>query len=168
MVHIYNVMSAIKKEQNNANCSNMDGPRDHHTEWRKSGAERQMSNDITYMWSLKSKQKRSRVTDVEKKNLWLPGNKVLCLVAQPCLTLCSPMDCRPPDTSVHGDSSSKHTGVGCHALLQGAFQTQGSNAGILYSRQIPYHLRHQGSSGNRRGMINWETGIDIYTVLYRK
>ena len=25
--------SAIKKEQNNAICSNMDGSRDHHTEW---------------------------------------------------------------------------------------------------------------------------------------
>ena len=28
--------SAIKKEQNNAICSNMDGPRDCHTEWSKS------------------------------------------------------------------------------------------------------------------------------------
>ena len=28
----------------------------------------------------------------------------LCLVTQLCLTLCNPMDCSPPDTSVHGDS----------------------------------------------------------------
>ena len=27
---------------------------------------------------------------------------VLCLVAQSCLTLCDPMDCSPPDSSVHG------------------------------------------------------------------
>ena len=26
----------------------------------------------------------------------------LCLVAQLCLTLCNPMDCSPPDSSVHG------------------------------------------------------------------
>ena len=32
--------SAIKKEQNNAICSNMDGPRDCHTEWSKSDRER--------------------------------------------------------------------------------------------------------------------------------
>ena len=25
-----------------------------------------------------------------------------CLVAQPCPTLCSPMDCNPPGPSVHG------------------------------------------------------------------
>ena len=25
-----------------------------------------------------------------------------CLVAQPCPTLCSPMDCNPPGSSVHG------------------------------------------------------------------
>ena len=33
---------------------------------------------------------------------------VLCLVAQLCPTLCNPMDCSPPDSSVHGDSPSKN------------------------------------------------------------
>ena len=32
---------------------------------------------------------------------------VLCLVVQLCLTLCSPMDCSPPGSSVHGDYPSK-------------------------------------------------------------
>ena len=32
-----------------------------------------------------------------------------------------------PDSSVHGDSPGKNTGVGCHVLLQGVFPTQGSN-----------------------------------------
>ena len=36
---------------------------------------------------------------------------------QLCLTLCDPMDCSPPGSSVHGDSLVKNTGVGCHALL---------------------------------------------------
>ena len=45
--------SAIKKEQNNAICSNMDEPRDCHTEWSKSDTERQIY-DITYMWNLKN------------------------------------------------------------------------------------------------------------------
>ena len=31
----------------------------------------------------------------------------------------------PPGSSVHGDSPGKNTGVGCHALLQGIFPTQG-------------------------------------------
>ena len=53
----------------------------------------------------------------------------------------------PPWTvaSVHGDSPSKNTDVGCHALLQGIFLTQGSNPGLSHCGQILYHLSHQGS-----------------------
>ena len=61
------------------------------------------------------------------------------------LTLCDPVDCSPPGSSVHGDSPGKNTGVGCHTFLQGIFQTQGSNPGLLYCRHILYHLSHQGS-----------------------
>ena len=50
---------------------------------------------------------------------------VLCLVAQLCPSLCNPMDCSPPGYSAHGDSPGKNTEVGCHALLQGIFPTQG-------------------------------------------
>ena len=38
---------------------------------------------------------------------------------QSCLTLCDPVDCSPPGSSVHGDSLGNNTGVGCQALLQG-------------------------------------------------
>ena len=44
---------------------------------------------------------------------------------QSCPTLCDPMDCSPPGSSVH--SPGKNTGVGCHALLQRIFPTQGLN-----------------------------------------
>ena len=43
------------------------------------------------------------------------------------------------------DSPGKNTGVGCHAVLQGIFPTQGSNPGLPHYRQIPYYLSHQGS-----------------------
>ena len=46
---------------------------------------------------------------------------------QLCLTLCNLMDCGPPGCSAHGDSRGKNTGVGCHALFQGIFLTQGLN-----------------------------------------
>ena len=49
---------------------------------------------------------------------------MLYLVAQSCPTLCDPMDCSSPGSSVHGDSLGKNTGVGCHALLQGIFQAR--------------------------------------------
>jgi len=70
---------------------------------------------------------------------------VLSLVAQLCPTLCDPMDCSPLGSSVHGDSPGKNTEMGCHALFQGIFPTQGSNPGLPHCRQILYHLSHQGS-----------------------
>ena len=47
--------------------------------------------------------------------------KVKVKVAQLCPNLC---DCSP------WNSSGQNTGVGCHALLQGIFPTQGSNPGL--------------------------------------
>ena len=55
---------------------------------------------------------------------------MLCLVAQLCPTLCDPMDCSLPGSSVRGDSPGQNTGVGCHALLQVIFPTQGLNPGL--------------------------------------
>ena len=55
------------------------------------------------------------------------------LVTQLCPTLFYPMDHNQPGASVHGDSPSKNTGVGCHALLQGIFPTQGLNCKSLMS-----------------------------------
>ena len=70
---------------------------------------------------------------------------VLFLVAQLYLTLCDPMDCSLPGSSVHEDSLGKNTGVVCHALLQGIFPAQESNPGLLHCGWILYHLSHQRS-----------------------
>ena len=70
----------------------------------------------------------------------------LCLVTQLCLTFCDPADCSPPGSSAHGDSPKENTGVGCHALLQRIFPTQGSNPSLEHHRQILYHLSHQEST----------------------
>ena len=51
------------------------------------------------------------------------------LVAQSCPTICNLMDCSPPDSSVHGGSPGKNTGVGCHALLQGNLPHPGIKSG---------------------------------------
>ena len=44
------------------------------------------------------------------------------------------------------DFPDKNTAVGSHSLLQGLFLTQGLNLGLLHSKQILYHLSHQGST----------------------
>ena len=67
---------------------------------------------------------------------------VQLLVAEPCPTLCNPMGCSPPGSSVHGILQATIM-ESCHALLQGIFLTQGSNLGLLHCRQILYHLSHQ-------------------------
>ena len=54
VVCLYNgILLSHKKECNNAMCSNTDGPRDYRTKWSKSKRERQISEDVIYMWSLK-------------------------------------------------------------------------------------------------------------------
>ena len=66
-------------------------------------------------------------------------------LAQLCPTLCDPMVCSPPGSSVHGDSPGKNTGVGCHSVLQGIFLTQEWNLGLLLCSWILYWLSHQES-----------------------
>ena len=74
MVPIHNgTLLSHKKEQNNAICSYIDGPKDCYIEWSKSDRERQISYGITYMGNLKKwckwtyLQSRNRVTDIETK-----------------------------------------------------------------------------------------------------
>ena len=56
---------------------------------------------------------------------------MLLVCAQSCMTLCNPRGCSPSGSSVHGIFQGKNTGVGCHFLLQGIFQTQRLNLGFL-------------------------------------
>ena len=55
------------------------------------------------------------------------------------------MDCSPRRLLCPSNSPGKNTRVGCHSLLQGIFQSQGSNPGLLHFRRIFYHMNHQGS-----------------------
>ena len=57
---------------------------------------------------------------------------------QSCPTLCDPMDCSPARLACPQDSPG-NTAVGCHALFQGIFLTQGSKLSLLHCRQILYH-----------------------------
>ena len=66
------------------------------------------------------------------------ASQMMCCAVLSCSLVSDswdPMDCSPPDSSVHGNSPGKNTGGGCHALLQGIFPTQ-------YCRRILYWLNH--------------------------
>ena len=62
------------------------------------------------------------------------------LVTESCLTLCNPMDCSPPSSSVHGIYQARILDIGCCFLLQGIFPNQGSNPRLLLGRWILYYL----------------------------
>ena len=67
---------------------------------------------------------------------------MICLVTQSFTALCDLMDCGPSGSSVYGGSPGKNTGVGCLALPQRIFPTQGLNPGLLHCRQILYRPSH--------------------------
>ena len=69
-----------------------------------------------------------------------------CEVTQSSPTLCKPMDCSLPGSSVHGILQARIPESGAIPFLQGIFQTQGLNLSLLHCRQILYHLSH----GNQR------------------
>ena len=72
------------------------------------------------------------------KNYILSPLKMKVLVTRSYLTVCNPMDCSPPGSSIHGISQAKKIGVGCHCLLQGIFLTQWS--GTINSTLLSLHL----------------------------
>ena len=78
-----------------------------------------------------------------------PGYLCVCAKSlQSCCLTLQPRGLQPTRRLCPWDSPGKNTGVGCHALLQGIFSTQGSNLGLLYSRWILYCLSHWGSQIN--------------------
>ena len=72
--------------------------------------------------------------------------EVQVLVAQLCLTLCDPMDCSPPGSSVHGILQAAILEWAAIPFSRGSSwdPNLGSNLGFLHCRQILYHLNHRG------------------------
>ena len=84
---------------------------------------------------------------------------VLC--TQSCLTLCKPMDCSLPGSSVHGDITGRNTGVGCHFLLRGSSQSRDRTqvsciAGRFYTAESPISCSRV--SDNRSCINSFFTG----------
>ena len=67
----------------------------------------------------------------------LGSARVHANLLQLCSTLCDPMYYRARLCPLYFPG--ENTGVGCHALLQGIFLTQGLNPRPLHCRQIHYH-----------------------------
>ena len=71
-----------------------------------------------------------------------------CMYAQPCLTLCGPMNCSPPGSSVHGMLQARILEWVAVSSLPEIFRTQGSNLRLLCSLHLWVNsllLHHLGS-----------------------
>ena len=80
------------------------------------------------------------------------------------------MDCSPLGFSVHGDSPGNKNGVGCHALLQGVFPTQGLNSCLLrllhwQADSLPLH--HLGSPPSCFRQNHTHTQTHTHTLTHR-
>ena len=79
------------------------------------------------------------------KNLHMNVCTCACSVASVVLGSVQDYRLQPARLLCAWDSPGKNTGVGCHALHQGIFPTQGSNPRclhLLYYRKILYPLSH--------------------------
>ena len=78
------------------------------------------------------------------------GYTLSCVCAQSpqlCLTLCNPMDCSPPGSSVHGILQARILGWVAMPFSRGIFLTQGLNLHLLcflQCRQNFYPLSYMG------------------------
>ena len=75
-----------------------------------------------------------------------------CFAARSWLTLCDPIDCSPPGSSVHGVLQARILEWVGSALPQGIFPTQELNLGLLRCRQILYCLSPQESPWSRASL----------------
>ena len=58
VVHIHSgILFSHKKKTNPTICNNMDGTRGYYAQWNKLGGERQVPNDLTHLWSIRTKKK---------------------------------------------------------------------------------------------------------------
>ena len=102
-------------------------------------------------WDLKSLKRKNwgqKLSKKPRKNsnpILIPNSQPLLKIAQSSLTLCNPMDCRPPGSSVHRILQARILEWVAISFSRGIFPTQGLKPGLCLWRQMLYHLSHQGS-----------------------
>ena len=80
------------------------------------------------------------------------------------------MDCSVPGSSVHGDSPGKNTGVGCHALLQGIFPTQGLNSLHWKVGSLPRTPAGKPKQAGKSILFSYQVNLQVtrLTIFARK
>ena len=95
-----------------------------------------------------------------------------CLVTQPCLTLCDPMDCSPPSSSVHGIFQARI--LECIAISSSRGSSQPRDWGhisCIYSIEGRFltaePLKKPISNSVEQNMISWTYHLSMKVVFDR-
>ena len=91
-------------------------------------------------------------------------------VAQSCPTLCDPVDCSPPGSSVHGISQARILEWVVITFFRGSSSSRDQTRVSLIGRWILYCLSHQGIplKGHKFVEIEWGRALFISKVQYKK
>ena len=99
-------------------------------------------------------------------------------LAQSCLTLCDPMDCSPPGSSIHGISQARILEWVCHFLLQGIFHDPGIKPVSPESLALASRLPMQSTSATweapsyylncalKEDPLEWQEHLLLFTCLH--
>ena len=89
------------------------------------GNSRNVKNSVSVIKDILQKTGKTnrQCKKLRAKHIILRESEGKVLVAQSCLTLCDPMNCSPPGSSIHEIFLDRNTGAGSHSLLQGIFPT---------------------------------------------
>ena len=95
----------------------------------------------------------------------------VCAVTQPHLTLCNPMDCSPPSSSVHGIFQARILEWVAISYSRGIFLNQGPKSrllGLLHWQVDSLPLSHLGSSQYTfNGNVNWQSHNEKNMVIQK-
>ena len=86
----------------------------------------------------------------------LSSGYALCLVPQSCLTLCGPMDCSPPDSSVHGILQARILECVAMPSSRGSSQPKDRTQVSYIAGRFFNHLNHQGSPSS----VCWKANVE--------
>ena len=75
------------------------------------------------------------------------------------------MDCRLPNSSLHGIS---HIGVGCHFFVQEIFLTQGLNPHLLHWQVDSIPLHHLGSPALQLELSNSDKEREMFQKIIKQ
>ena len=85
-----------------------------------------------------------------------------CKLLSLCLTLCDPMDCSLPSSSIRGFFQARMLEWVAISFSRGFFLTEGSNPGLVHGGQVLYHLTERWERAYSLNASGDEVVLPVY------